>query len=261
MMTKLIGTSWKMNKTLQEALAFCDVLSHAKPLPSQLQPFVIPPFTVVREVTQALQKAGINCLTGVQNMHFADRGAFTGEISPLMVKDTGATLVEIGHSERREYFGETDETVRLKAAAALRHGLTPLICIGDSLREKQWGVSKETVVRQMKAALAGLAPEQVARVIIAYEPIWAIGEHGVPATPGEARVIHEQLYQALQDSFGAEIAEKVPLLYGGSVNHDNALTLLALPHVDGLFIGRAAWEGESYLRMLKTIAAGMTALR
>jgi len=255
MTTKLIGTSWKMNKTLSEALEFCHILAQGAPLPQQLQPFVIPPFTVVRDVTQALQKAGINCLTGVQNMHFADQGAFTGEISPLMVKDTGAQLVELGHSERREFFGETDEMVQLKAAAALRHGLTPLICIGDSLREKQWGISKESVIRQMKSALVGLAPEQVAQVIIAYEPIWAIGERGVPATAQEAQAIHEQLYQALKESYGARIADRVPLLYGGSVNHDNAPTLLALPHVDGLFIGRAAWDGASYLRLLKTIAA------
>ncbi|WP_413742801.1 triose-phosphate isomerase [Sodalis sp. RH15] len=254
MAAKLIGTSWKMNKTLPEALDYCAALAQGAPLPHQLQPFVIPPFTLVREVTQAFKKAGINCLTGVQNMHFADQGAFTGEISPLMVKDTGATLVEIGHSERREFFGETDETVQLKAAAALRHGLTPLICIGDSLREKQWGVSEETVVRQMKAALAGLAPESVARVIIAYEPIWAIGEHGVPATNDEARTMHQRLYLALEESYGGKIAHRVPLLYGGSVNHDNALALLSLPHVDGLFIGRAAWDGASYLQLLKTIA-------
>ncbi|WP_413735726.1 triose-phosphate isomerase [Sodalis sp. RH21] len=251
----LIGTSWKMNKTLGEALDYCAILAKGGPLPDRLQPFVIPPFTAVREVTRALQRAGLNCLTGVQNMHFADRGAFTGEISPLMVKDTGATLVEMGHSERREFFGETNETVRLKAAAALSHGLTPLICIGDSLQEKCWGVSKETVIRQMKAALAGLRPEQVAGVIIAYEPIWAIGEQGVPATPEEAQAIHRQLYHALAESYGAEIADRVPLLYGGSVNHDNALTLLALDHVDGLFVGRAAWEGESYRRLLDTIAA------
>ncbi len=255
MRAKLIGTSWKMNKTLSEALEFCHILAQAAPLPPELQPFVIPPFTLVREVTQALHNAAINCLTGVQNMHFADHGAFTGEISPLMVKDTGATLVELGHSERREFFGETDETVQLKAAAALRHGLTPLICIGDSLREKQWGISKETVIRQMKAALAGLPPEQVARVIIAYEPIWAIGEHGVPATAQEAQAIHEQLYQALKERYGAPIADRVPLLYGGSVNHDNATALLALPHVDGLFIGRAAWEGASFLRLLRSLAA------
>lgn len=253
----LIGTSWKMNKTLQEALEFCAILAQGGPLPDTLQPFVIPPFTAVREVTQALRQSGVHCLTGVQNMHFADRGAFTGEISPLMVKDTGATLVEIGHSERRQYCGETDETVRLKAAAALRHGLTPLICIGDSLQEKRWGVSNETVTRQMKAALAGLPPEQVANVIIAYEPIWAIGDQGIPATPEEARQVHEQLYHALTATYGADIADRIPLLYGGSVNHDNAATLLALPHIDGLFIGRAAWEGESYRRMLTTLAASL----
>ncbi len=255
MAAKFIGTSWKMHKTLAEALDFCTTLARGGPLPGQLQPFVIPPFTVVREVTQALKKARVNCLTGVQNMHFADQGAFTGEISPLMVKDTGATLVEIGHSERREFFGETDETVQLKVAAALRHGLIPLVCIGDSLREKQWGISAESVIRQMKAALAGLPPEQAARVIIAYEPIWAIGEQGVPATAEEARTIHQQLYHALTESYGAQTADRVRLLYGGSVNHDNALALLALPHVDGLFIGRAAWDGASYLRLLNTIAA------
>lgn len=253
----LIGTSWKMNKTLREALDFCAILAQGGPLPDYIQPFVIPPFTAVREVTRALRRKRVDCLTGVQNMHFSEQGAFTGEISPLMIKDTGADLVELGHSERRGFFGETNETVRLKVAAALRHGLTPLICVGDSHQEKQWGVSKETVTRQMKIALAGLAPEQAARVIIAYEPIWAIGEQGIPATKDEAQSIHRELHIALAACYGMDVADRIPLLYGGGVTYDNALALLAQENIDGLFIGRAAWDGESYLRLLKHIAAGL----
>ena len=256
MKKKLIGTSWKMNKTLPEALAFCEVLQAkiTKEISADIQPFVIPPFTVVRNVTDFIKQHQINCLTGVQNMHFADQGAYTGEISPLMVKDTGAVLVELGHSERRTYFGETDLTVNKKVHAAIRHGLRPLVCIGDDAQDKQWGVSAETVVRQMKAAIAGLSAEQVIQVIIAYEPVWAIGEHGIPATAEEAASVHAALRIALVSCYGREVADKISLLYGGSVNLDNSVEVISQPDIDGLFIGRAAWTPDGYCRILSAIS-------
>lgn len=252
----LIGTSWKMNKTLNEALTFCDTLKKEIPanLPNHIQPFIIPPFTAVREVTKFIHDNNINCLTGVQNMHFAEQGAYTGEISPLMVKDTGATLVELGHSERREFFGETDLTVHKKVNAALNHQLRPLVCIGDSLQDKEWQASAEVVIKQMKAALAGLNAQQVTNVIIAYEPIWAIGEHGIPATPTQAEFIHAQLRAALSSMYNAETAEKITLLYGGSVNQENAAALIKQPNIDGLFIGRAAWQAEGFCQILSIIS-------
>lgn len=250
-----VGTSWKMNKTLAEALLFCEQLHQRLPidLKENIQPFVIPPFTAVREVTNYIKQHQINCLTGVQNMHFEDAGAFTGEISPLMVKDTGATLVEMGHSERREFFGETDLTVHKKVNAALKHNLMPLVCIGDSAQEKAWGVSAEVVVKQMKAAIAGLDAKQVVNVIIAYEPIWAIGEHGVPATAEEAEFVHQKLREALVGLYGESIANKMILLYGGSVNPQNSAELIRQPNIDGLFIGRSAWQAEGFCNILSIV--------
>lgn len=251
----LVGTSWKMNKTLPEALQYCQILQKLIPanLQKHIQPFIIPPFTLVREVSHYIEENHINCLTGVQNMHFADHGAYTGEISPLMVKDTGAKLVEMGHSERREFFGETDFTVYKKVNTALKHQLTPLVCIGDSLQEKQWGVSAETVIKQMKIALSGLSKTHVTKVIIAYEPIWAIGEQGIAATTEEAEYIHQQLRNALQTLYDKKTAEKVSILYGGSVNPHNAAELIQQPNIDGLFIGRSAWQAEGFCQILALI--------
>lgn len=255
MKTIYIGTSWKMNKTLSEALLFCQELETKLPknLHKNIQPFIIPPFTVVRNVTDYIKTKQINCLTGVQNMHFADAGAYTGEISPLMVKDTGAYLVEMGHSERREFFGETDETVHNKVQAALKYGLKPLVCIGDSSQDKAWGTSADVVSKQMKAAIAGLNEEQIQQVIIAYEPIWAIGERGVPATAQEAESIHHHLRNVLIERYGEAVATKIAILYGGSVNPQNCVELIQQPNIDGLFIGRSAWQAEGFCNILSLI--------
>lgn len=250
-----IGTSWKMNKTLSEALLFCEQFRTFYPesLQDSIQPFVIPPFTAVREVTDYMSTHQVNCLTGVQNMHYEDAGAFTGEISPLMVKDTGALLVELGHCERRKYCGETDFAINKKVHAALNHGLMPLVCVGDSAQEKCWGVSVEVVVKQMKIALSGVSKEQATQVIFAYEPIWAIGEQGVPATPDEAEYIHHALRNALTQLYGNEIADKMILLYGGSVNPSNSAALILKSNIDGLFIGRSAWHAEGFCNILSII--------
>lgn len=250
-----VGTSWKMNKTLAEALDFCEIFqSHKDNIPAFIQPFVIPPFTAVREVTHQLNQQKTRCLTGVQNMHFAEEGAFTGEISPRMVTETGATLIEIGHSERRTYFGETDITVNKKVHASLNHQLRPLVCVGDELSEKQWGASAETVIRQMKAALYQVAEQDVPKVILAYEPVWAIGEGGIPATAEEAAYVHDAMRQALITMYGSEIAEKVTLLYGGSVNLNNAVELISQQNIDGLFVGRSAWNANGFCALLDKVA-------
>lgn len=250
-----IGTSWKMNKTLSEALLFCEQLKKHLPqnLKKQIQPFVIPPFTTVREVTHTIECQQINCLTGVQNMYFEDSGAFTGEISPIMVKDTGAYLVEMGHSERREFFGETDLAVQKKVRAALKHGLKPLVCIGDSAQEKKWNISAEAVTKQMKTAIFDLNEDEVQQVIIAYEPIWAIGEKGIPATSQEAEFIHKKLREALIELYGKKVANGIHLLYGGSVNENNCADLIKQPNIDGLFIGRSAWQATGFCNILSTI--------
>lgn len=252
----MIGTSWKMNKPLSQAMAYCEALADQLPavLHPAIQPFFIPPFTAIHPVSEFFRAHNLPCLTGAQNMHQAENGAWTGEISASMIKETGATLVEMGHSERRGAFNETDAAINAKVHTALRHNLRPLVCIGDSADEKRWGVSVETVVRQMKIALFGLSAAQAQQTLIAYEPIWAIGENGTPATPAQAGEIHQALRAALTELYGAEDGAKIPLLYGGSVNLQNCAELAAQPNIDGLFIGRAAWDAAGYCAIVQRVA-------
>ena len=248
-----VGTSWKMNKTLAEALAFAEALAAFVPgLEARVQPFVIPSFTAVREVKRAL--AATRVKVGAQTMHWADAGAWTGEVSPLQLADCGLDLVELGHSERRAHFGETDATVGLKTEAAVRHGLVPLVCVGETLAEREAGRADEVLAAQTKAALATLDATQKSRqVLLAYEPVWAIGDTGVPATADYA-----DRRQALIKRAAAEILGREPqVLYGGSVNPGNAAELVAQPHVDGLFIGRSAWAAAGYIDILKRVAAAL----
>lgn len=252
MSTLWIGTSWKMTKTLDEARAWSEGLREAlggdaAQAPAGVQPFVMPSFTATTTVRGILGEDS-PVLLGVQNAHWEDAGAWTGEVSVPQAKDAGAQIVEIGHSERREHFGETVETTRLKVAAALRHGLTPLLCIGESADVKEAGGSSEFILDQARGALEGLSVEELSRVVIAYEPIWAIGEKGRPATV-------EELVEPFA-ALGGEYTGKVAgLLYGGSVNLDNAAGLLGIEHVTGLFVGRTAWELDGYLELLRIAEA------
>ncbi|MDE3177057.1 MAG: triose-phosphate isomerase [Pseudomonadota bacterium] len=251
MTRKWIGTSWKMNKTLVEAQAFAHALVAAEPSRDpRVQRFVIPPFTMAREVKAILRETSVK--VGAQNMHWADSGAWTGEISPLMLRDCGLDLVELGHSERREHFGETDETVGRKVEAAVRHGLIPLICVGETLADKESGRAAEVLARETRGALARLSPEQrQAQILFAYEPVWAIGERGVPASPDYADTRQAEIVAVAAQTLG----RRPPCLYGGSVNAANCAELIGKPHIDGLFIGRAAWAPEGYLDILARCAA------
>jgi triosephosphate isomerase len=248
-----VGTSWKMNKTLAEGLEFAKALAAFLPgLDARIQPFVIPPFTSVREVKRAL--APTQALVGAQNMHWADAGAWTGEVSPLMLKDCGLDLVELGHSERRQHFGETDDAVGHKTAAAVRHGLIPLICVGESLAERESGRTCEVLSNQVRRALQFLEADALsARILFAYEPVWAIGEKGQPATSDYANRQH-----ALIKNVAKDILPSVPnVLYGGSVTSSNCVELVAQPHVDGLFIGRSAWQAENYIAILQLVTRAL----
>ncbi|MFA0116805.1 triose-phosphate isomerase [Vibrio breoganii] len=245
-----IGTSWKMNKTSAAADAWASAVEPAvKACSESVQPFVIPSFPYIQQVSEQLNDKGVRI--GSQNICWQDEGAYTGEVSPIQVKDCGATLVEIGHSERRAMFGETDERVNKKVLASLKHGLTPLVCVGDTHDEKRWGVSAESVIRQVKIALYEVPKEQVTDVIIAYEPVWAIGEQGIPATSEEAERVHLAIRNALSAEFGSSISQKIVLLYGGSVNLDNASELLDQANIDGLFVGRTAWNADGYCHLLE----------
>lgn len=244
-----VGTSWKMNKTLSEAVAYADALAVAKS-DDRIQRFVIPPFTAIREVKARLAEADV--LVGAQNMHWDDSGAWTGEISPVMLTDCGLDLVELGHSERREHFGETDETVARKTAAAIRHGLTPLICIGESAEEKAAGRADMVLQRQVEGALGRLDERACAApILLAYEPVWAIGAGGVPASPDYADERQARIIAVAEKVTG----RRLPCLYGGSVNAGNCEELFSRPHINGLFIGRAAWDANGYLDILARCAA------
>ena len=167
-----------------------------------------------------------------------------------MLKDSGVQIVEIGHSERRSMFGETDNLVNLKVHQILANGMQPLICIGDTADEKNWDVSVESVVRQVKIALHDVPDEDIGKVLLAYEPVWAIGEHGIPASAAEANRIHREIKSALVAQRPGLVRESITILYGGSVNPDNAAQLLSELDIDGLFIGRSAWHVEGYLNIL-----------
>ena len=246
-----IGTSWKMNKTLAEARAFAEGLiadeANADP---RIQRFVIPPFTAVREVKAMLAATGVK--VGAQNMHWADAGAWTGEISPVMLTDCGLDMVELGHSERREHFGETNDTVGRKVASAVRHGLIPLVCIGETLEDRESGRAETVLEAEVRGALHFLDDDaKSAPILFAYEPVWAIGEGGIPATSDYAERQHAHI-KAVAASL---LPSAPPCLYGGSVNPGNCAELIACPNIDGLFIGRSAWDVAGYLDILKRCAA------
>lgn len=248
-----IGTSWKMNKTLAEARQFAETLAAADAARDpRLQRFVIPPFTAVREVRQILAETSVK--VGAQNMHWADQGAWTGEVSAPMLTDCGLDIVELGHSERRAHFGETDATVGLKTEAAVRHGLIPLICIGETLDDRESGRAQEVLAAQVRGALGRLSADQkTAEILLAYEPVWAIGENGIPATSDYADARQAEIIAVASDILGRPL----PCLYGGSVNPDNCQDLITCPHIDGLFIGRSAWNVEGYLDILDRCAAAI----
>lgn len=234
-----------MNKTLAEAAVFIDELAEF-PIPVGVQPFVLPPHTALASVRDRLP-ADSPILLGAQNAHWDTEGALTGEISMRMAADAGATMVEIGHSERREHFGETDQTVAAKAAAAVEHGLIPLICVGEPAKVRRAGDTEAYVAGQVRAAVSRLAPADVAGVLVAYEPVWSIGEHGRAARRHEVAPV-----TALISAILTEIAPGPPVvLYGGGVDTGNAADLLNDPHADGLFVGRAGWTAAGFVELLE----------
>ncbi len=243
-----IGTSWKMNKTRAEARRFAEaVKSSGVAATTNARLFVVPPFTAIETVAAIL--IGEKIKVGAQNMHWADSGAWTGEISPPMVKDVGASLVEIGHSERRTHFGETDETVAKKTEAAVRHGLTALVCVGDTGEECAAGRTGEVLARQTRAALSRVPPGRAGQVVIAYEPVWSIGEGGAPADPAFAGRQHALIKAEALRLCGAAL----DVIYGGSVNMDNCREFAVQPNIDGLFIGRAAWREADYIAIVRAV--------
>jgi L-erythrulose 1-phosphate isomerase len=244
-----VGTSWKMNKTLAEADGFVDELLRFA-IPSGIQAFVLPPHTALARVRDRLS-ADSPVLLGAQNAHWAAEGSWTGEISMRMARDAGATLIEVGHSDRRKHFGETDRTVALKVAAAIAHDLIPLICVGEPLVVRDAGGAEDFVRAQVQIALSGLAPAEIEQVIIAYEPVWAIGEQGIRPSVEQIAPVMALINDLVTSAGGSARA----VLYGGSVDPENAAELLSVPQTDGLFVGRAAWAASGFIELLKVCAS------
>src|SRR3972149_3797230 len=246
-----VGTNHKMVKTNQQTLDYLRALQKlTADIPrSQFELFVLPPYITLADACRQVDQSLITI--GAQNMHWEEQGQFTGEISPVMLKDVGVRLVMVGHAERRQIFGETDEMVNHRVLASLRHGFQTLICIGETADDKRYGTSRERLAEQIKIGLYGVTQEAWKQIWVAYEPVWAIGEHGEEADPLYVNHMHAHIRETLTHSKGYN--REIPVLYGGSVNLANASELINQPEVDGLFIGRAAWDADNFNKILRTI--------
>lgn len=241
----MIAGNWKMNKTPAETVAFIHDLKKIRPH-SNVEIVVCPMTISLFAASVQLKDSDIHL--GAQNVHFEDKGAFTGEANCASLKELGVEYVILGHSERRQYFGETDETVNKKVLKALENGLKPIICVGESLAQKQTGITDEVVCLQTKAALCGVSSAQITDCVIAYEPIWAIGT-GMTATAQDANRTIAAIRGAIKDMFGY-VAENVRILYGGSMNDKNANELMSQPEIDGGLIGGASLIAEKFERVI-----------
>ena len=248
-----LGTNTKMYKTIAQTVEFLSGLRDrtADISREELELFVIPSFTTLERARQTVTPEQIHL--GAQNMGWEQEGQFSGEISPVMLKEVGMELVMIGHSERRHVLGETDEMENKKVLCALKNGLTPLLCIGETGEQKALGLSDEVLRTQIKIGLHGVRAEDAAKVWIAYEPVWAIGVNGVPATKEYAEEKHGVMRATLNELYGEEVGSRIPLLYGGSVNPENAPGLIQRENIDGLFIGRSAWQADKFESIIRTV--------
>ena len=239
----IIAGNWKMFKVREEVLSF--VLAVNKNLPSNevVETVICAPALYLRDL---VKRQGDNLRIGAQNMHFEEQGAYTGEIAPSMLETTGVEYVIIGHSERRAMFNETDESCNKKLHAAFKHNLVPILCVGESLEEREGAKTEEVIKNQVEKDLAGLTLEQVKTLVIAYEPIWAIGT-GRTATPEMANETCGFIRQTVEALFGAEAAEAIRIQYGGSVKTGNIKELMAQPHIDGALIGGASLIAEDFI--------------
>lgn len=242
----IIAGNWKMFKTVSEAVSFVNEVKGSTI--EGVESVICSPYTNLPALVDAVK--GTDVHVGAQNLHFEDNGAFTGEISGVMLKDLGVEYVIIGHSERRAYFAETDEIVNKKVVAAFKHGLKPILCVGEKLEEREAGQTKEVCKVQTEAAFAGLSAEQAAQVVIAYEPIWAIGT-GKSSTAEDAQDVIGYIRQLVGDLYGASVAAAVRIQYGGSVKPNNIAEYMAQPDIDGALVGGASLESASYIQLVQ----------
>jgi triosephosphate isomerase len=246
--TPFVAGNWKMNLTLDQARNLTEAVVQAWPGLDPATIVLVPPFTSLAEVYPALE--GTSVQLGGQNCHWEDRGAFTGEISPLMLKESGCRYVILGHSERRQYFGETDASVNKRIKAALRHGLSPIFCLGETLEERDAGRTEEKVLAQLAGGLDGLNGREFRQIVTAYEPIWAIGT-GRTATPDQAQQVQALIRSTLAKIYGQESGAYAIILYGGSVKPDNAFALYREKDIDGFLVGGASLEAGSFITLIK----------
>lgn len=243
MRKKIIAGNWKMNKNLQDSLDFVKELGTYR-LDESVEAVLCTPFHVLYELGRASKQV----VTGAQNMHYEDDGAYTGEISATMLKDTGARYVILGHSERRQYFSETDEVVNKKVKKALTSELTPILCVGETLEEREAKKLWDIVSEQVQRGMRNLSADEAKKVVIAYEPIWAIGT-GKTATSEEANSMTSFIREELKKMFG-EVAEEVSILYGGSVKPENIKEIMAQSDIDGALVGGAALKADSFVKLV-----------
>ena len=244
MRTALIVGNWKMNKTASEAAAFVRELAKRLPTSTSVELVVAPPFTALESVRAALAPSSPLQL-GAQNLFWEDHGAYTGEISALMLRDLGCRYVILGHSERRTLFGEHDEGIHKKVRATLKHGLKPILCVGESLAQRESGRTDYVLTQQLKGSLSGIAPHDMAAIAIAYEPVWAIGT-GRAATPDQAVAAHRTIREFLAGTWSPAIANATKILYGGSVTPQNVGSFLQSDQIDGALIGGACLQIDSF---------------
>ena len=244
----IIAGNWKMYKTVHEAKTLVSELSAAVKDVTDVEAVVCPPFTALNAVIATVQ--GTNIAVGAQNMHWEDQGAYTGEVSPVMLKEMGCKYVIIGHSERREYFAETDENVNKKAKAAFKHGLLPIVCVGEKLTQREQGITEQVIKTQVEGGLAGLEKDQVAQLVVAYEPVWAIGT-GKTASNEDAQQVIGFIRGVIVQMYGQELADKVRIQYGGSVKPDNIAGLMKQKDIDGALVGGASLDAKNFAGIIK----------
>lgn len=244
------GSNLKMYKNIHDTVKYLqNLVEYTKDLSrDEIELFIIPSYTTLESASKNVDHTFVKI--GAQNMCWEDEGQFTGEVSPLMLKEIGIDLVMIGHSERRHVFGETDIEENKKVKAALNHGFTTLLCIGETAEEKSYGISPEVLRTQLKIGFHDIPVSQIPNIWVAYEPVWSIGVNGTPATADYAEEMHKVIKQTLLDIFGDAGAD-IPVLYGGSVNPGNASDLIVQPSIDGLFTGRAAWQADKFDKLIR----------
>ncbi|MEH7335212.1 triose-phosphate isomerase [Neobacillus drentensis] len=244
----IIAGNWKMNKTISEAKSFAEEVKGLVPAPDKIDSVICAPALFLQNLLEVT--AGSDVKIGAQNMHFEESGAFTGEISPKALADLGVQYVIIGHSERREMFNETDDSVNKKTLAAFKYNLTPIVCCGETLEQRENGETNQLVGDQVAKALAGLTEDQVKQTVIAYEPIWAIGT-GKSSTSKDANDVCAHIRQVIAQQFSQDVADAVRIQYGGSVKPENIKEYMAQSDIDGALVGGASLEAQSFLQLLE----------